>query len=1382
MKNKLLLTFTLIIMLSLFINLSEAKVESNNFFNISFPDNFYNISLSRFGWSPTIPFQVCNTQNKEVELRYETILHRIVGNFTEASFNSTIWEKQTSCRSCISNITFNNITDCDYCGENTNYVLFNKTILSKSKNEHTKTNQTAYNCKDFKMRYQTIPNTIGEWNLTMLDSQNNSLVLDPFFGNTTQNWTSEGAVMLATDSSNHYAGCGVGDTLYWSIADNATLYYYNVSNDTSGTWNTNLPSGFGQGSAVCVNDTMYLFEDGRNIYGVNITNSTVINYTSVVVPSTLANTYGNCHYYRDGIYCLGGDAGATSASEIWVFWLNNQTRAFKSNLINQSGGILNISLQGSVLIDDTIISYGGKYTNYAQTTHNISGWYNISNNSYGIFSMTSNIPIRVWNGTTVFPKGIARQGHFNNLNGKSFLFGGESTIIDATTQLNNETFVFLSNYSIDYYSSSNNRIGMAGSDGGGTNRGAYGIVTLANGRNFGVLVGGESSSPVASVNTIYTFQIPEESPSNNAPLILNISRMPNTAVYGGSYNFTALIYDLDAQNMSYVNHTFLFANGTRKEANMSLMFAINSSANNYTMPYLINLTTLASIGNNYYWINASDGTATVNSAITTMLIQNNPPTILNLTTIPNSLSYNSIANFSIIYNDIENEFVFSNLTLLLANNTKLIDNLNMSCIPFNSTARNCTSTKLFNINTGNESLGIHRWWVNASDGFNVTDSSIQTINITDFVKPDLTIINPTNSTYVNTSRTSFNYSAIDNVELSKVWWQFNKNGTNVTLTDNFTIQFDSGSFLLEIWANDSSNNINYSNVSIQVNTQSITSSLISPPNNTILSNSSITFNCSASTVNLEIINATFYFTGENGTFMPNETVSLTGTSNSTLFSRNITQKNYKWNCLFWSNSTFSDSADSNNTIIVITNTSTISSINSIPLEPKLMNNVTLQAVLSSGANTNISWVNFTLIAPNGTRIYDHINASLLSGNTWNSSINKLDKNGTWKFFVNASNNYGFKTESTGYITITDVVSVNPGSYSRALNVKGENWTFVILSYHDTDETLSYNITFENNLDPNHFNTSINTTNFVLTNSNTQFNPFGILVQINTSANILNGTYNGNITIRRVYDNRLIRRISVTAGVNPPAGLPLLSDAQFRVCSVNSPCDSIYFTDSGPGATYQNFWKFNNTGGYNLSDCKLQIWDSSLNNDITTTTFAGFVLSPSTLVVEPNNGSSISLYKSSLNAGKFYGRLDLNCSSDNFAHRTTLSSINSSQMPIINITVLNPSGGGGGGGGGAGGGGQPAVNLSKEGEPCIKEGDCQTGLFCNNQTKKCVRLILCGDGTCDSSQGESSLTCPKDCPTFLTSKGFWGQAPVIWITLISMGSIFIYMAIKGLRKK
>jgi hypothetical protein len=99
-----------------------------------------------------------------------------------------------------------------------------------------------------------------------------------------------------------------------------------------------------------------------------------------------------------------------------------------------------------------------------------------------------------------------------------------------------------------------------------------------------------------------------------------------------------------------------------------------------------------------------------------------------------------------------------------------------------------------------------------------------------------------------------------------------------------------------------------------------TVTLVSPSDNSIDTDGNVIFNCSA-TDDKNLINITLYGNW-SGSWVANETKSLTGISNSTIFTKNISNGFYKWNCRVFDNSSQIDWGDTNYTLIINLNAST----------------------------------------------------------------------------------------------------------------------------------------------------------------------------------------------------------------------------------------------------------------------------------------------------------------------------------------------------------------------------------------------------------------------------------------------------------------------------
>jgi len=135
------------------------------------------------------------------------------------------------------------------------------------------------------------------------------------------------------------------------------------------------------------------------------------------------------------------------------------------------------------------------------------------------------------------------------------------------------------------------------------------------------------------------------------------------------------------------------------------------------------------------------------------------------------------------------------------------------------------------------------------------------------IQPPLVYIeSPLNQTY-NTSYIWINITANDNVGIDRIWYRINY-GENVTYTNPIFQYFDNGNYILEAWANDTSNNIGYAYVYFNVNTtlDTIPPSILfvppTPENNSIVNKDWIYVNASVSD-NVEVDSCLLEWNGSN---------------------------------------------------------------------------------------------------------------------------------------------------------------------------------------------------------------------------------------------------------------------------------------------------------------------------------------------------------------------------------------------------------------------------------------------------------------------------------------------------------------------------------------
>ncbi|RLJ00711.1 MAG: hypothetical protein DRP06_01315 [Candidatus Aenigmatarchaeota archaeon] len=173
--------------------------------------------------------------------------------------------------------------------------------------------------------------------------------------------------------------------------------------------------------------------------------------------------------------------------------------------------------------------------------------------------------------------------------------------------------------------------------------------------------------------------------------------------------------------------------------------------------------------------------------------------------------------------------------------------------------------------------------------------------------------------------------------------------------------------------------------------------LVSPINNHGTTESSITFNCSASD-NSNLENITLW--GDWSGWHANETVNISGTSNSTPFTKTLSEGIYTWNCIAYDNDSNSDWGNSNNTLTVDSTPPNVTVISDLPDPQGLGENVTITVNVTD--NVGIDTVLVGITPPGGSETnYTMTNQSSIY------SYNYLNyTNGTYIYTIYANDGGG----------------------------------------------------------------------------------------------------------------------------------------------------------------------------------------------------------------------------------------------------------------------------------------------------------------------------------------------------------------------------------------
>jgi hypothetical protein len=181
----------------------------------------------------------------------------------------------------------------------------------------------------------------------------------------------------------------------------------------------------------------------------------------------------------------------------------------------------------------------------------------------------------------------------------------------------------------------------------------------------------------------------------------------------------------------------------------------------------------------------------------------------------------------------------------------------------NTTMSGFNSTYYYNTTTvSSDGAYTARFW--CSDIYGIVNSTESIAFTVDTIPPNITINLPTNTTYSNSTIT---INITNSSDANTVWWN---NGTNNQTYANMTTQsFSEGNHTIIAYANDSSNNINRTNITFTVDTTPPSVTIISPVGATS-TNTTITINIT----NSSDANTVWWSNGTNNQTYTNVTTGV----------------------------------------------------------------------------------------------------------------------------------------------------------------------------------------------------------------------------------------------------------------------------------------------------------------------------------------------------------------------------------------------------------------------------------------------------------------------------------------------------------------------------
>ena len=371
------------------------------------------------------------------------------------------------------------------------------------------------------------------------------------------------------------------------------------------------------------------------------------------------------------------------------------------------------------------------------------------------------------------------------------------------------------------------------------------------------------------------------------PLITITNPINGTNLSFGTQAFNTTITELQIDSVK-----FSFNNATGISFNIT---PNNTSGNWNTNLNLLQLTE----GYHTLTILANDSAGNYNrTTFIDFTIDRTPPAI----TI---ISPQGTSHYGLLSNN--QTFNISARDLLLTVQSVLLSFTNTSGNGFNITAVNQSGNWIASYNVSLLPDGTYAIWIIANDTVNNINRTQNISFIVDNNPPSVSFNNPPNGqnyTFLS-GNLSFNITVRDIVDVQSVYFVFdNSSGFDFNITASnqsgyWIISYNvssltDGTNTVKAYANDSVGNKNFSEfITFNLDTTTPIVILNTPVNNGNQT-SIISFNCSGLD-NINLANLTLYGNWSSN-WHANQTVSISGTNTSAIFTKTLNDGNYLWNC------------------------------------------------------------------------------------------------------------------------------------------------------------------------------------------------------------------------------------------------------------------------------------------------------------------------------------------------------------------------------------------------------------------------------------------------------------------------------------------------------
>lgn len=378
-----------------------------------------------------------------------------------------------------------------------------------------------------------------------------------------------------------------------------------------------------------------------------------------------------------------------------------------------------------------------------------------------------------------------------------------------------------------------------------------------------------------------------------------------------------------------------------------------------------------------------------------------------------NLKSNSSTNFTI---DITNpsisithpQPIFYNSNQTQLNFTALDTNIDSCWYTLNSGTTNTTINCGQNVTGISSNEGQNTWTIYTNDSAGNTNLSFISFTI-DTILPEITISRPESKIYSTNTSLPLNFS-ISDANLNSCWYTLDSGTTNISLPNCQNTTFNTTSdrlYTLNLFANDTLNNINNATVTFTILTIAPAINIIYPKNSSYINyNNNIYLNYSVSS-GISISSCQLW--GDfSGTWALNQTNSII-TLEDNFFTLNLTENTYNWGIIC--NDTQNQVSNINSTFIVDTTTPTLSLTE--PTGTKTSRNSIPITFSTSDTNLNSCWYNIKHGATT-----DVSNTTTLCNSTTETFNLTLDADFTLNFYVNDS------AGNTNYSSITFTVDTS----------------------------------------------------------------------------------------------------------------------------------------------------------------------------------------------------------------------------------------------------------------------------------------------------------------------------------------------------------------------